>query len=78
MNLNNLGVLMSIIEKLRKRSSLWRKKSVNAIREEWCRRVIQRVYKARSLVRIVVMTEPEVREWAKSKGLDIQVIHKIQ
>jgi len=78
-NLNDLGALMSIIiisdenvEKLRKRSSLWRRKSVNVIWEEWRRRVIQWIYEARPLVRIVVMTEPEVREWAKSKGLDIQ------
>ena len=78
-NLNDLGALMSIIiisdeniEKLRKRSSIWRRKSVNAIWKEWRRRVIQWIYEARPLVRIVVMTEPEVREWAKSKGLDIQ------
>ena len=51
---------------------MWRRKSVNAIWEEWRRRVIQWIYEARPLVRIVVMTEPEVREWAKSKGLDIQ------
>jgi len=69
-NLNDLGPLMGIIviseeniDKMRKRADLWSKKSTNEIWKELVRRAIQWVHEARPIVRIVVMTEAEIRQW---------------
>jgi len=77
-NLEDLGALMSVIvlsdenvERLRKRSNIWSNKSINKIWRELRRRAIQWVYETRPTIRIVVMTEPEIKEWAKSKGLSV-------
>ena len=67
-NLNDLGALMGVIviseeniNEMRKRAELWRRKSTDEVWKELIRRVIQWVYEARPIVRIVVMTEPEIR-----------------
>ena len=77
-NLEDLGALMSVIvlsdenvERLRKRSNIWSNKPINKIWKELRRRAIQWVYETRPTIRIVVMTEPEIKEWAKSKGLSV-------
>jgi hypothetical protein len=77
-NLNDLGALMGVIvvsdenvERLKNRSNSWRNKSIDEVWRELLRRIIQWVYEARPLVRVVVMTEPEIREWARSKGLNV-------
>ena len=59
------------VERLKNRSDLWRNKSIDEVWRELLRRTIQWVYEARPLVRVVVMTEPEIREWARSKGLKV-------
>jgi len=75
-NLNNLGALMGVIvvteeniAKMRKKAGLWSKKPDHEIWKELSRRTIQWVHEAKLPVRVVVMTEPEVREWARKKGL---------
>ena len=75
-NLNDLGALMSVIViseeniiKVRKRADLWSKKSDDEIWKFLLDRTTQWVYSARPFVRVVIMTEHEVRDWARSKGL---------
>jgi len=73
-NLNDLGALMGVIviseeniDKMRKRADLWSRKSANEIWKELVRRAIQWIREAHPIVRIVVMTEPEIRQWWKEK-----------
>jgi len=73
-NLNDLGALMGVIviseeniDKMRKRAGLWSRKPSSEIWKELVRRAIQWVHEARPIVRIVVMTEPEIRQWWEEK-----------
>jgi len=76
-NLNDLGALMGVIviseeniAKVRKRADSWSKKSDAEIWKYLLDdRAIQWVYEARPFVRIVVVSEHEVRDWARNKGL---------
>jgi len=74
-NLNDLGALMNVIviseeniAKMRKKGTKWINENEKSIWMELLRRTIKWVYEARPAVRIVVMTEPEVKEWARNKG----------
>jgi len=73
-NLNDLGALMGVIviseeniDKMRKRADLWSRKPTNEIWKELVRRAIQWIHEARPIVRIVVMTEPEIIQWWEEK-----------
>jgi hypothetical protein len=75
-NLNDLGAPMSVIviseenlAKMRNKGTKWRNAKDEAIWNELIKRTVKWIYEARPIVRVVVMTEPEVVEWAKSKGI---------
>jgi len=75
-NLNDLGAPMSVIviseenlAKMRNKGTKWRNAKDEAIWNELTKRTVKWIYEARPIVRVVVMTEPEVVEWAKSKGI---------
>jgi len=73
-NLNDLGPLMDVIviseeniDKTRKRADLWSGRPSSEIWRELIRRAIQLIHEARPIVRIVVMTEPEIKQWWEEK-----------
>jgi hypothetical protein len=75
-NLNDLGAIMSVIviseeniAKIRSKSAKWRDAQEKLIWAELSKRTVRWVYEARPIVRVVVMTEPEVKEWARNKGV---------
>jgi len=76
-NLNDLGALMSVVviseenlAKMRNKSAKWRNISPKLIWAELVKRTVTWIHEARPVVRVVVMTEPEVTEWAREKGLN--------
>lgn len=75
-NLNDLGAIMGIvviseenIAKMRKKGTKWSNETDASIWMELLKRTIKWVGEARPIIRIVVMTEPEVNEWVRNKGL---------
>jgi hypothetical protein len=75
-NLNDLGALMSVVviseenlAKMRKKGRRWSNKRDESIWDELLRRTVTWIHEARPTVRVVVMTEPQVKEWARNKGL---------
>ena len=76
-NLNELGALMSVIviseenlAKIRNKGTKWYNRSPRLIWAELVKRTVMWIHEARPIVRVVVMTEPEVTEWAREKGLN--------
>jgi len=55
------------IDKTRKRADLWSGRPSSEIWRELIRRAIQWIHEARPIVRIVVMTEPEIKQWWEEK-----------
>jgi hypothetical protein len=77
-NLNDLGALMSVVviseenlTKMRKKGRRWSNEKDESIWQELRKRTLTWIHEARPTVRVVVMTEPEVREWARNKGLTL-------
>ena len=75
-NLNDLGALMSVVviseenlAKMRNKGTKWSNATDESIWAELLKRTVKWIYEARPIVRVVVMTEPEVIEWARNKGL---------
>jgi hypothetical protein len=54
---------------MRNKGITWRSAKNEIIWNELIKRTVKWIYEARPTVRVVVMTEPEVVEWAKSKGI---------
>jgi hypothetical protein len=54
---------------MRNKGITWRSAKNEIIWNELIKRTVKWIYEARPIVRVVVMTEPEVVEWAKSKGI---------
>jgi hypothetical protein len=77
-NLNDLGALMSVVviseenlTKMRKKGRRWSNEKDESIWQELRKRTLTWIHEARPTVRVVVMTEPEVKEWAINKGLTL-------
>lgn len=77
-NLNDLGALMSVVviseenlAKMRKKGRRWSNVRDESIWEELRKRTVMWIHEARPTVRVIVMTEPEVREWGRNKGLTL-------
>lgn len=75
-NLNDLGAIMGVvvlseenIAKMKRKGTRWSNETEESIWMELLKRTTKWVYEARPIIRVVVMTEPEVKEWAKNKGL---------
>lgn len=77
-NLNDLGALMSVVviseenlAKMRKKGKRWSIERDESIWEELLMRTVMWIHEARPTVRVIVMTEPKVREWARNKGITL-------
>jgi len=79
-NLCNLGALMGVIvlerenlEGLRKRSSIHREQSEKELWKHLLDKVEQWVYaEAQPKMRLVIMKEADIINWAKNEGINIQ------
>jgi hypothetical protein len=57
------------LAKMRNKGTKWSSAKDELIWAELLKRTVKWIYEARPIVLVVVMTEPEVREWARNKGL---------